>query len=107
MIYGVLWVVMPSDTAVAANWQQQLQQSVGEMQQQATVAVKTVSDQVQKIVGNNDQPPTDDRERHRRLARRRGCRPPGSAGIQKNQSFRLPFFCLVAADGFEPSTFGL
>ena len=48
-LYLILWVVIPSDTMTATSWTQQVQQSVGEIQERATTVAREVSAQVQKV----------------------------------------------------------
>jgi phage shock protein PspC (stress-responsive transcriptional regulator) len=61
LLYVVLWVVVPSDTAIGGNWTQQVQQSLGEMQERATTVAHEVSNQVQKLssTGASQTPPAD------------------------------------------------
>ena len=60
LLYVILWVVVPVDTALATSWTQQIQQSVGEMQERATAIAREVSSQVQQITNATTQtPPTD------------------------------------------------
>ena len=54
LVYIILWVVLPLDTAAAASWGQQVQQAVGEMQERATTVAHEVSSQVQKLSGSGD-----------------------------------------------------
>lgn len=60
LLYIILWVVVPVDTALAASWTQQIQQSVGEMQERATTIAREVSSQVQQITTTNTQTPPAD-----------------------------------------------
>ncbi len=53
LVYLILWVVIPSDASTATSWTQQVQQSVGEIQERATSVVQEVSSQVQKMTGDN------------------------------------------------------
>ncbi len=55
-IYLLLWVAIPSDNSTATNFGQQLQQNLGEIQQKATAVVEQVSDKVQHISGQQNQP---------------------------------------------------
>ncbi len=52
ILYLILWVVMPSDQAANASWTQQMQQSIGEMQERATTVAREVSSQVQKVTSS-------------------------------------------------------
>jgi phage shock protein PspC (stress-responsive transcriptional regulator) len=52
ILYLILWVVMPSDSAANASWTQQMQQSIGEMQERATTVAREVSSQVQKVTSS-------------------------------------------------------
>ncbi len=56
LAYLVLWVVVPSDSALGASWTQQVQQSVGEMQSRASSVAAQVSSQVQRIAGDATPP---------------------------------------------------
>jgi phage shock protein C len=57
-IYLLLWIVIPSDAAMGGSWTQQVQQSVGEIQERATTVAREVSTQVQKVTGgSNPNPP--------------------------------------------------
>jgi len=56
LAYLVLWVVVPSESALGASWTQQVQQSVGEMQSRASTVATQVSSQVQRIAGNATPP---------------------------------------------------
>lgn len=56
LLYLVLWVVLPIDTVLSSSWTQQVQQSVGEMQERATTIARGVSNQVQQFT-NSEQPP--------------------------------------------------
>src|SRR5919199_4795452 len=60
LVYLVLWVVIPSDASTAGSWTQQVQQSVGEIQERATTVAQEVSAQVQKFTSANtpSTPPT-------------------------------------------------
>lgn len=60
LLYVVLWVVVPSDTMDSGNWTQQVQQSLGEMQERATTVAHEVTNQVQKFSGANQTTPADD-----------------------------------------------
>ncbi len=55
-LYLVLWLFMPSDTAAPAPWTQQIQQTVGEIQERATTIASQVSTQVQKVTSSVSQP---------------------------------------------------
>ena len=55
-LYLVLWLFMPSDTAAPAPWTQQIQQTVGEIQERATTIASQVSTQVQKVTSSASQP---------------------------------------------------
>lgn len=54
-LYLVLWLFIPSDTAAPAPWTQQIQQTVGEIQERATTIADQVSTQVQKVAGGMSQ----------------------------------------------------
>jgi phage shock protein PspC (stress-responsive transcriptional regulator) len=58
LVYLILWVVIPSDASTAASWTQQVQQSVGEIQERATTVAQQVSSQVQKFSGSSSMPST-------------------------------------------------
>jgi phage shock protein C len=58
LIYLILWVVVPSDASTASSWTQQVQQSVGEIQERATTAAQQVSSQVQKFSGSSSSTPS-------------------------------------------------
>ena len=58
LVYLVLWVVIPSDASTASSWTQQVQQSVGEIQERATTVAQQVSSQVQKFSGSSSMPST-------------------------------------------------
>jgi phage shock protein C len=61
LIYVVLWVVVPNETMTGGNWTQQVQQSLGEMQERATTVAHEVSSQVQKLSSAHQaSPPADD-----------------------------------------------
>ena len=58
LLYVVLWVVLPSDTAATGSWTGQVQQTLGEMQERASTVAREVSAQVQKIAApSGGQPP--------------------------------------------------
>ena len=56
VLYLILWLVMPSESATSANWTQQVQQTFGEIQERATTVAKEVSEQVQKVTAPNQAP---------------------------------------------------
>lgn len=56
-VYLLLWVAIPSDTSTAQGFGQQLQESVGEIQQRATQVVDQVQDRVQQFTNNQGQTP--------------------------------------------------
>ncbi|HSH79057.1 MAG TPA: PspC domain-containing protein [Herpetosiphonaceae bacterium] len=56
LAYLVLWVVVPSESALGASWPQQVQQSVGEMQSRASTVAAQVSSQVKRIAGDATPP---------------------------------------------------
>src|ERR671933_1483657 len=58
LVYLVLWVVIPSDASTASSWTQQVQQSVGEIQERATTVAQQVSSQVQKFSGSSSSTPS-------------------------------------------------
>ena len=58
LVYLVLWVVIPSDASTASSWTQQVQQSVGEIQERATTVAQQVSSQVQKFSGSGSSTPS-------------------------------------------------
>src|SRR5919206_2235336 len=51
-LYLILWVVLPSDQSQGASWPQQVQQSLGEIQERATTVAREVSSQVQKVTSS-------------------------------------------------------
>ncbi len=53
LVYLILWVVIPSDTSVGSGWAQQVQQSIGEMQERATTVANEVSTRVNRGAGGN------------------------------------------------------
>lgn len=55
LLYVILWIVMPSDTSTATSWTQQVQQTVGEIQQRASTVATEVSSQVQKLTTPSNQ----------------------------------------------------
>jgi phage shock protein C len=57
LLYIVLWVVLPLDTALSSSWTQQVQQSIGEMQERATTIAREVSTQVQQFTNSDAQTP--------------------------------------------------
>lgn len=59
LLYIALWVVVPSETLGSGNWTQQVQQSLGEMQERATTVAHEVSSKVQKLSSANQTPPPD------------------------------------------------
>ena len=59
LIYAILWVAIPSDSMISGNWTQQVQQSIGEMQERATTVAHGVSSQVQKLSSASQTPPVD------------------------------------------------
>jgi phage shock protein PspC (stress-responsive transcriptional regulator) len=61
LLYLILWVVVPSDTMAGGNWTQQVQQSLGEMQERATTVAHEVSSQVHRMSSANQPstPPAD------------------------------------------------
>ncbi len=59
LLYIALWIVLPVDTALSSSWTQQLQQSVGEMQEKATTIARGVSNQVQQFTNTPNQTPPD------------------------------------------------
>ena len=58
LVYLVLWVVIPSDASTASSWTQQVQQSVGEIQERATTVAQQVSSQVQEFSGSSSSTPS-------------------------------------------------
>jgi phage shock protein PspC (stress-responsive transcriptional regulator) len=58
LVYLILWVVIPSDASTASSWTQQVQQSVGEIQERATTVAQQVSSQVQKFSGSSSSTPS-------------------------------------------------
>jgi phage shock protein PspC (stress-responsive transcriptional regulator) len=55
LLYLILWIVMPSDTTVSGSWTQQVQQTMGEIQERASTVAREVSTQVQKVTNSGNQ----------------------------------------------------
>jgi phage shock protein C len=56
LAYLILWVVVPDEASAGGTWGQQVQHSLGEMQQRATSVAQEVQSQVQKVTGGASAP---------------------------------------------------